>query len=41
MTPISMGGTLWQLIELCSRAALVTARLEEDPSSGRWVDHGS
>jgi hypothetical protein len=36
-TPISMGGTPRPLIELCWRAALIAASLEEDPSSGRWV----
>jgi hypothetical protein len=37
MTPISMGGTPRPLIELCWRAALATASLEQDSSSGRWV----
>ena len=35
-TPISIGGAPRPLIELCWRAALAAASLEED-SSGRWV----
>lgn len=35
-TPISMGGTPRPLIELCWRAAMAAASLEED-SSGHWV----
>src|ERR1700722_10022775 len=35
-TPISMGGTPRPLIELCWRAALAAASLEEDPRSDRW-----
>lgn len=35
-TPISMGGTPRPLVELCWRAALAAASLEED-SSGRWA----
>lgn len=36
-TPIAMGGTPRPLIELCWRAALAAASLEEESSSGRWV----
>jgi hypothetical protein len=35
-TPIAMGGTPRPLVELCWRAALAAASLEED-SSGRWA----
>lgn len=35
-TPISMGGTPRPFVELCWRAALAAASLEED-SSGRWA----
>jgi hypothetical protein len=36
-TPVALGARPRPLIELCWRAALVGANLEEDPPSDRWV----